>query len=177
MSEQPLYWGLKIAEWLTIFAIVIGPLLGVWLAEYLAKHKSQTERKHAIFRALWASRIGGMSHASTEALNLIPYEFQKNATVINTWRAYLATVNQRSINPEENARLSSLIAPAYNELLFSIVEVLKIDIQQRDVLQGTYLPQGIADKHEQEEQMRKSFIEFFAGTKPVSVKIITEGQN
>jgi hypothetical protein len=160
-------------ELLTLIAIFIGPLAGVFLAEYLAKRKSRNERRHSIFRTLLASKAGPIS-IRMEALNVLPYEFRGEKEVIAAWRNYLAATNRASSNEQEQISIGQAIGNAFDELLFTMVKALKIGIEQRDILQGTYNPVGVTNKQEQDEQMRRSFIKFIDGTHPIKVKIVSE---
>ncbi|MFO0108944.1 MAG: DUF6680 family protein [Alphaproteobacteria bacterium] len=160
-------------EWLTLIAIFLGPLAGVFLAEYLAKRKSRNERRHSIFRTLLASKAAHIS-IRVEALNVLPYEFQGETEVILAWRNYLSATNRSSSDEQEQINIAQSIGNAFDELLFTMVKALKIGIEQRDILQGTYNPVGVTYRQEQDEHMRRSLMNFMAGAHPIKVKIVSE---
>ena len=177
MPEQhAVLWGIKLIEWLTLIALFVGPVLGVWLAEHLSKHKTKNERKHWLFRALLSNRSVAIALARVEAINLIPYEFRGVTTIINAWRTYVNSTNVTPANDEEHRRFTRTMNDNYDSLLFAIANHLKIGIEQRDILQGSYQPGGLSNLMSLEFEWRAALAKLGNGEVTITTKSLEGAQ-
>ena len=62
-------------EWLTIFAIAVGPFLGIWANGKLEDRKNTNQGKLDIFKTLMATRATPLARDHVESLNRIDIEF------------------------------------------------------------------------------------------------------
>src|SRR6185295_6479127 len=92
---------ITISDWLTILAILIGPLVAVQLTRYLDNKKEVRERKLSVFKTLMATRAYNLSWDHVVALNRIDLEFDKRKpkerAVIDAWKAYLDLLGDKNI--------------------------------------------------------------------------------
>jgi Family of unknown function (DUF6680) len=89
---------MTLSDWLTLLAIVLGPLFGVWLARHMQNRAFYRERRMDIFRTLMRTRRTPMYPEHVGALNLVEIEFAKDKDVIGAWRdlfAHLGTEHSR----------------------------------------------------------------------------------
>ena len=80
-------------EWLTIIAIVMGPIVALGLERLSERRRELRARRLQIFRDLMATRAAGVSARHVDALNAIDIEFfskkPKDRAVVNAWKEYL----------------------------------------------------------------------------------------
>jgi hypothetical protein len=100
----PHYWGLTVAEWLTIFAITLGPILVVGTQLWMQARKAQRDAKLWVFNQLMAHRATVVNVNFVQAFNLIDAVYYKNDEVRTKRREFLAVVNAahgRNMTPQE----------------------------------------------------------------------------
>ena len=73
---------MTLSEWLTLLAIVLGPLFGVWLARHMQDRAIYRERRMDIFRTLMRTRRTPMWPDHVGALNLVEIEFSEKGTLL-----------------------------------------------------------------------------------------------
>ena len=73
-------------EYLTIAAIVLGPIFAVIITRFIDSRRMARHRRLEIFRNLMASRSQPLSRDFVGALNLIEIEFHGRKNVIVAWR-------------------------------------------------------------------------------------------
>ena len=62
-------------EWITISAIIIGPILAVQVQKLIERYKEKNDRKLNIFKTLMATRGARVSFEHVRALNMIDTEY------------------------------------------------------------------------------------------------------
>ena len=92
-------------EWLTIFAILLGPILAVQTTRIVDIRRARRERRLHVYRVLMATRAASLSAAHVEALNSIDLEFngsqKADVAVVRSWKAYLDHLSDRSFAQEQ----------------------------------------------------------------------------
>ena len=73
-------------DYLTLLAIVVGPLLAIFVTRHLDNRRERTSRRMDIFRTLMRTRRTPMLPEHVGALNLIEIEFENQDEVISEWR-------------------------------------------------------------------------------------------
>ena len=68
--------------WITILAIILGPILAVQVQKYIENKKETRNKKMQIFKALMATRATPLYPAHVEALNMIDIEFYNDKNVV-----------------------------------------------------------------------------------------------
>jgi hypothetical protein len=90
--EAPKWIGISLEGWLTIAAVVLGPILALFAQRALDDYRETHERQLKLFRELMITRSARLSGRHVEALNAIPLEFEDNwreRKVFHGWKAYL----------------------------------------------------------------------------------------
>lgn len=77
---------MTVTDWLTIIAIILGPLFGVVLAIWLEDQRAKRERRLNIFRTLMRTRRTPTSPDHVGALNLVEIEFGGHQDIIQKWK-------------------------------------------------------------------------------------------
>jgi hypothetical protein len=94
---------MTVNDWLTLAAIILGPLFGAWLAVWLEGKRAKRERRLDIFRTLMRTRRTPMWPDHVGALNLVEIEFHDHPRVIEKWRKlfeHLGTPHQKRMDEE-----------------------------------------------------------------------------
>ena len=92
---------------------------------------------------------------------------------MNAWNEYLAILGEKlppieeknlndEINKKRDARLTKLIS--------EIAKVLKIKVEQLDILEGNYVPQGWADDEWEQRLVRRGLINVLCGKASIPIQ-------
>lgn len=161
---------------LTLIAILIGPPIGVWLGHRLQENHEKRQRKLDVFRNLMRTRNLGLSYDHVTALNLIEVEFIDDNEVLEAWKNYLqelskpplvGTPTPEAINQRDEDRRKLL-----TKLLHRISKSVSYDIDQMDVYEKNYIPQGWLDDEQQQKLVRVLMLNLLSGrsTLPIAVR-------
>jgi Family of unknown function (DUF6680) len=163
---------MKTSDWLTIAALIIGPIAAWLLSHRMTISKEERERKMHIFRTLMQTRSVylrlRLEHVGV--LNTIPVEFDENEKVITAWNAYLFEMNSAQNDQELWRRRDA----RFFDLLYQISRAIgyKHDI---DFLKNTtYAPSGYGDEAEDWMKVRKWLTEVAEKNKPIPIQINEE---
>src|SRR5438105_12517209 len=86
--------GLKAAEWLTILAIIIGPLLAFEVQRRRDDRRERRQRKLEIYRKLMMTLKVPLAPSHVDAINSVHVEFYDDVKVLDAWRLYASHLNQ-----------------------------------------------------------------------------------
>ena len=159
----------------TVGAIILGPILAVIITRIIDEHRFDKARKLEIFRTLMRTRQTPIHYEHVGALNLVEVEFADNQKVIDAWQAYLKILGEPIPPLEEKGRFDKYIKERDNlltKLIYEISKVLKFKVEQIDILQGNYVPQGWHDDDWEQRLTRHLLINVLSGR--ASLKISPE---
>src|SRR6267378_2377700 len=88
-------FGIRLEGWLTIVAIILGPLLAFVVEHWRDNRREHHNRKLAIYLKLMLTLKVSLNPNHVDAVNSIPIEFYSDAKVIDAWRLYASHLNQR----------------------------------------------------------------------------------
>ena len=88
----------------TIVAIIVGPVIAVWITRKIDQDRAAKVRKMEIFRTLMRTRGMPIHWDHVGALNLVEVEFIDHQDVIEPWKEYLALLHERPPEREGRAR-------------------------------------------------------------------------
>lgn len=181
---------MQVGDWLTLAAIITGPLLGAGFAIWLERRRERRSRRLDIFRTLMRTRRTPMWPEHVGALNLVEIDFYKSPTVINAWKAlfrHLGTPHPRHANEElregmpeqelreRDQRYGQRIAEErqrlLSKLLHAIGRELGFRIEQLEIFEGGYSPQGWGTIEDEQTVVRRMFAEIALGRRmfPIGV--------
>jgi hypothetical protein len=177
-------------EWLTLLAIVVGPISAVFVTRWVDARRERHTRRMEIFKTLMRTRRTPMYPEHVGALNLIELEFYRDKTVLAQWRdlfQHFGTVHVRRQDEivddntpadERAARDTRFALRLYNErqsllakLLHAMAKVLKFKVEQLEIFEGGYTPQGWQDIETEQMIVRRLFADIGAGRRvfPIGV--------
>lgn len=159
MSDIPL------RDWLTIAAIVIGPILAVQAQRLLESLRDRRNRRLAVFHSLMATRAARVSHPHVQALNQIDIEFygrrmlgtrvqtRSEKAVTNAWRIYSDHLNNRYPD-KEIARWVEDGDKLFAKLLFELSRALGYAFDEVELRRNVYSPVAHGKLEQQEAAIR-----------------------
>jgi hypothetical protein len=149
-----------------MIATLVGPVLAVLVTRYNDDKNRIRERRLVIFRTLMATRRTLLSLDKVTALNMVEIEFYGIQSVQAAHREVMTHINMQPPLPGGwNDRHRLLLT----RLLSEMAKVLGYNLQQLDVLDGGYYPQGFADIDLEQQAVRRALIEVLSGHRPLLV--------
>lgn len=157
--------GVSLEGWLTIAAIILGPILALCAQRALDFLREKRHRKLRVFRELMVTRYIRLSPRHVEALNAVPMEFKnlgKEKKVLDAWKEYLdhlgtdATIDLNAWT----LRGSDLLA----DLLFEMSDLLGYDFEKLRIKREAYVPKLFIDMEAEQHMLRKQLLELTDGT-------------
>ncbi|WP_347251277.1 DUF6680 family protein [Legionella sp.] len=165
---------MKTAEWITIVAIVIGPILAVQIQKWIERYNEKNERMLNIFKTLMATRGARVSFEHVRALNMIDTEFVGIKKVILAWKNYLDCLNSNCENENQLEIWAEKRDNLFVVLLKEMATHLRYDFDDVHLKKAVYTPRA----HGQEEAdlwlIRDQIKKIFSGEQSISVKLIEE---
>ena len=156
----------------TLIALVLGPAIGVYLTRRIDSKRVSRERKLDIFRTLMRTRNLSLNYEHVGALNLVEVEFARNTKVVNAWKSYLENLG-KAIPPYEQKDLYDEFIRKREALLTKLVHEIARDvgicIEQLDILQGNYVPQGWIDDESEQRLVRQGLIDVLYGRRSLPI--------
>ncbi len=172
-----MFLGIKLEAWLTIIAIIVGPLLAFEVQRQRDNRRERRSRKLEIFRRLMLTLKVPMAPVHVDAINSIQVEFYskkgQDRKVLDAWRIYTSHLNQRHTQVDELARWGEKKFDLLVDLLYLMAQSLGYkDIDKAAIRDDIYVPQGYADRESEDQQMRKAFLEVLSAQRPLTVTML-----
>lgn len=138
---------MELNDWLTLAAIVIGPVIAVAVTLWVEKRRRRAESKMTVARLFMATRhLPGDANYST-AINLIPVEFHDCPSVMAAFKEYHRQI--RGAMPEnEQAREIQLreLTSAQTKLLSAILQSMGMKVSEADLALEAYAARGMIER-------------------------------
>jgi hypothetical protein len=154
----------------TALAAVAGPWVAVWITRMSDERKEVTERRRNIFRTLMRTRKMPIHYDHVGALNLIEIEFVGDAKVIVAWKEYFKNLGERTpadLDQRGHEELRQKRETLLTKLIHEIAVALKFKVEQLEILEGNYIPQGWDDEANEQRIVRQSLIDVLGGRRPI----------
>ena len=178
-------------EIITIFALLAGPAIAVVIARHMEDRRQARDRRLHVFRALMGHRRNTLNPDFVAALNLVEVEFQHAPKVLKAWKDLLRSLESpEARRPEEeirdglsdqekrdrdsayNKRLGERRNSLTAKLLHAIAQELKIKIEQFDIFEGGYSPQGWANVELQQWAARELLTQIYLGKRALPIDVV-----
>lgn len=156
-----LYLGIAV-----VIATLLGPVLAVWVTRHNDETRQIRERRMNVFRALMATRRATLAAERVTALNMVEIEFHGVAPVENAYRDVMRHINHARPLPQN---WGSEQLKLVTRLMSEIGKSLGYELQQLDMLDGGYYPEGLADIEAEQQAVRRAIIETLCGNRPLRV--------
>jgi hypothetical protein len=173
-----MFLGIRLEGWLTIIAIVLGPLLALEVQRRRDNGRERRSRKLEIYRRLMLTLKAPMAPSHVDAINSVQVEFhtdgEDDKKVLDAWRLYTSHLNDRRKRSEPEAiqwqdkKFDLLVELVY--LIGQSLGYKKID--KAALRDNTYLPQGFVDVEAEWNQIRKAWLELLDGMRPLAMTMV-----
>lgn len=139
-------------EFINIIALILGPILAVFVGQFLQNRTKKREDKMALFTTIMASRVYGWTPDSVHALNTVEIIFSDSSSVIDQWKIYY---DKLCIQSPDAAELKK-IETEHTKLLLEMAKALGYkDKVTWETIQNPYIPAGMVNSiNTQNESMR-----------------------
>lgn len=169
---------IHLIDWLTIVAIIIGPLVGIWVTRFIDKAKEKQHQKWQIFVTLIKMRGQFLSYENVGALNMIPIIFRDETDVILKWKSLISVFNDTGWN--DQAKIPSLNNSVHNRVL-DLIEVigkaLGANLPNENEFKIGYSPMLWKTIEDEQSQIRQGLISLLNRKSAINtVTFITELQ-
>ncbi|MHB9038831.1 MAG: DUF6680 family protein [Armatimonadota bacterium] len=141
-------------EIVSVFAILISPIVAVWVSMRIQSNKDARQDKISIFSTLMATRNDRLLQEHFRALNMIDFVFHDKRNVRNIWHEYCDMLHNRSYEDENGVVLRDR---KFRELMDAMAKTLGYDIDASDI-ERTYIPQGFTDKKAEENHLQNELL-------------------
>ena|SRR5215469_870885 len=169
------HWGLTTGEWITIAAIILGPIFAVVTQLWWQHYKQQRDQKLWVFSTLMGLRGVMLNPDFVKALNFIDVVFYENGRIRAKWKALNSYFNSDAYKPENftpmtHEKARDLLA----ELLAEIGADLGYKFDYTHIKDNSYYPRffGVAD--EEAAKLRQHLIAALEGKGTLSVKLVED---
>ena len=158
----------------TIAAIIIGPIVALWLQRISERRRDRRNRKLVIFKELMATRATRVSPRHVDA-NAIEVEFSEGSAgdkgVLEAWRLYLDHLGDGDSGDEQ--RWTDKGNDLFTDLLYEMSRALQYDFSKITLKKNVYSPRAHGDLELDQHLLRKYVVEMMAGKRPIWTGIFT----
>jgi hypothetical protein len=137
--------GQWINSFITIIAIVAGPIAAVWYTRKLDRERERRDRQLMIFRALMGTRGVRLSGDHVNALNLVMLEFYNEEAVTDAFRKYIGHLSRKPPEVGSDESFWDEREDLFTGLLKAMGSSLGYDFDGRELGRLRYTPQGWVD--------------------------------
>jgi len=126
-----------------------------------------------IFRTLMQTRMTPIDREHVAAINLVEIEFANENMVVEAWKKYRSSLVEPiddTANPREIDNLEKKRNTLLTKLIHEIAKSLKFRVEQLDILEGNYYPQGWSDEYREQRILRSLLREVLQGSRPLNVQ-------
>lgn len=168
-----MFLGIRLEAWLTIIAIIVGPLLAFAVQHWRDKRRERESRKIDIFRRLLLTLKVPMAQNHVDALNSIPLEFYSYSEIMSAWRLYSSHLGAAAMLKAEPQRWGEKKFDLLVDLVVKMAKALDYDhIDAATLRDNVYVPQGYQDVEEQWRQIREAWQQVLNGQRPLAMTMV-----
>lgn len=131
-------------EYLTLLAIVLGPILAVLITLWIEQKRTRRDSRMVVVRLLMATRhLPGDANYST-AINLIPVEFHDFKDVMGAFRIYQEAINQaRPVLNDEALQYDQGLLTKQVKLISAVLNAMGMKVSEADIAADGYAARGM----------------------------------
>ena len=168
-----MFLGIKLEGWLTITAIILGPVLAFGIQHWRDQLREDRNRKRKVFHQLLLTLKVPMAPVHVDAINSVPLEFYSHPETIRAWRLYTSHLNNRNMLKNNAQSWGEKKFELLIDLVYEMGKILRFDhIDKATLRDNLYVPQGYEDTEEQFRQMREAMLQVLRGERPVPVTMV-----
>lgn len=145
MINDPIYFGLKLYEWLTLVGIIVGPIVAVVLTLWIEARRRGHDQQVQVLKALLTTKHLPGDPAYSVAINMIPVEFNRSSIVMAAWHSYMEAVRYRPTveNSDEHFRMTVV---KQTKLIFEVMRELGFNLAETDIQTTAYAADGFIQR-------------------------------
>jgi hypothetical protein len=158
----------------TILAIIIGPLVALWLQRRAEDHREKRQGRLWVFKTLMMYRATPLAYAYVQALNLIDISFDADTTkeraIRAAWNSLLdhLTVNKGRPDFEENTR--TLTAT----LLAAMGTCLGYEFDDVYLRRHAYQPEGHGRVEQEQHELRELLLQVLRNDRRIPIALFPD---
>ena len=156
-----------IIQIVNIAALVIIPIISVWIAHHLQIRSAKRKDKMDAFKVLMTSRIYGWTPASVDALNTIDVVFVDDQNVRNAWADLNKKYHIERPSDEDVKSIEKTHLQLLQEMANSLGYKGKISWE---TVQEPYMPNGMVMQIEQQKRNQQLYFDALSGVENMIMK-------
>lgn len=161
---------------LTLVAIIVGPIVGVYVTRLIDKNREKRDRQFAVFHELMRTRKVKLSLEHVSALNVVQIEFYGCDKIVTAYQVYIQQLNTPlPKDPEAIDHRFKDWDDTFFTLLREIGDHLGYRLDKRDLDRFSYAPMGWGNDEAQTRLFRQLMIEVLRGERGIPVTNFTGG--
>jgi uncharacterized protein DUF6680 len=161
--------GIKVSEWIMIGAILLGPILAVWVTRYHDSRREKQSRQLSVLRSLIKTRQIRLDAEHVGALNLIEVEFYGVEKIISAYEKYIGHLSSDLPAPAAQDSYFQTRQGLFFALLHVIGEHLGYSFDKLDLGQRSYMPVAWGDDQERIRKNAALLTELLEGKRSLPV--------
>lgn len=131
-------------DWLTLAAIVIGPLVAVGITLWIEGRRKTRDSRIIVLRQLMATRHLPADPMYSQAINLVPVEFNDQPAVISAYKAYHDAIRRRAgDNSDDQTDSFQVMVAKQTKLIYAIMQSLGLKASEADLPIEAYAASGM----------------------------------
>ncbi|MAM38505.1 MAG: hypothetical protein CL949_08370 [Erythrobacter sp.] len=152
-------------DWLTLLAILSGPVIGVWVTRVIDRQRDYKRRREAVLEGLLRTRGLELSPDHVGSLNMVPVLFSE-APVRDAYSRVMEALNDGSLG-SDNAETAQgafvRLNAARSDLLREIGHAVGSPLPDKELERHGYAPQAWMRQQNEQDALRALLIEWLEG--------------
>lgn len=175
--ETHRWLGISLEGWLTLAAVVLGPILALAAQRVLDNLREEHTRQVRVFRELMITRAQRLSPRHVEALNAVPLEFRQthgNKKILVAWKVYLDHLGTDS--SKDTPAWFRVGSERLVELLYEMSQRLGPKLEKLSIQTEVYLPMMFNTIDTQQQALRQQLLEVLdgKGTRKIPIAVFEQ---
>lgn len=165
---------MTVQAWLTLLAIICGPLSVFLLTRWRDKVRDKRGRRLHVFRELMLTRGTRLSQRHVEALNAIDVEYYGDRKVSEAWKMYFDQFCQARPKPTSEAEVAMWLQKGEDllaDLLYAMAQALGYHFDKVTIKRNVYTPIAHGQFEDDLNAIRKGFVDVLSGTKRIPMDV------
>ncbi len=144
-TPDHLYLGWKALDLATLVALIAGPVVAVVITLWREDRRHRRQQQIQTMRMLVSTRHLAGDPAYSQAINLIPIEFNRQAAIMKAWREYIEVVRFNPL-PDNEQRHLALTVSKQTALVFVVLQYLGYGLSETDIQTSAYAAGGLIER-------------------------------
>lgn len=161
----------QLLDWLTLAAIFLGPLVGIWVTRVIDNAKERGKRREAVFEGLVRTRGLELSPDHVSNLNMVPFLF-KEQPVREAYSRTMTAFSDAALGSSDPKVVEGAVArmnAARQDLIRTIGEAVGSPLPTNELERLGYAPQAWARQQIEQDQLRALLIEWMEGKRATNM--------